>query len=114
MGMCRKDWGDKSATLGNKIVISMHAGKLSEETLRRARALYDLLFSANGATQRPRSPVRAGITAGTGGDARATGYAKGQTQTKGHGKHQVLQVCRSFTGILFLRYAVCTGGRETK
>ena len=86
----RKDWEDKSAKLGKSFDISMHAGKMSEETLRRARALYDLLFAASGATQRPKSPVRTGSTAST-----VMSHAKVQPPAKGHGKHQVLLQCRS-------------------
>lgn len=74
----RKDREDKSAKLGKRFDISMHAGKLSEETLRRARALYGLLFAASGATQRPKSPVRTGSTACT-----VMSYAKVQPHQKG-------------------------------
>ena len=85
----RKDWEDKSAKLGKNFDVNTHAGKLSEETPRRARALYDLMFVGNGFTQRPKSPVRAESTASTGVDTRVMSYATGKPPAKGHGKHQV-------------------------
>ena len=41
----RKEWEDRSSKLGNSYVVADHAGRMSEDTLRRARSLYDSLFA---------------------------------------------------------------------
>jgi len=38
---CRKDWEDRAAKLGEAFDIREAAGKLSEDTLRRAKALHE-------------------------------------------------------------------------
>ena len=45
--MCfsRKDWDEKSAQMGAGYSIDCHMGVLSDDALRRAKALYGVLFS---------------------------------------------------------------------
>eukprot|EP00973_Karenia_brevis_P077186 10718860-Karenia_brevis.AAC.1 len=43
--MSRKHWEERSALMGTSFRIGEEAEKLSEEILRRARALHEVLFS---------------------------------------------------------------------
>eukprot|EP00973_Karenia_brevis_P043628 6044607-Karenia_brevis.AAC.1 len=43
--VARKHWEERSAMLGDRFHIEDEAAKLSEELLRRARALHDVLFN---------------------------------------------------------------------
>ena len=43
----RKEWEDMSLKLGSGFKVADEAGKMSEETLRKAKNLHDILFKSN-------------------------------------------------------------------